>query len=314
MTRTVGFVLYPGFQLLDMSGPLAVFEVASSVIGGEPYGWKFLSASGGIIQSSAGLEIVTEPIDDIAFDTLVLPGGRSAVRERPHHLVPAVHAAARRCRRVASICTGAFILAQAGLLDGKRATTHWRHISTLRSLHPRIRIEAEPLFVQDRSVWTATGTNAGIDLSLSMVEQDFGVMSARTTAQMMVVNLRRPGGQTQFAGSIEPEPSNPRLRKALDYARTHLQSSLTIEELAEVACLSPRHFSRSFAAETGVSPAKAVERLRAEAARLRVENGTESVEQIAKTVGFVDTERMRRTFIRVFGQPPQAMRRGQRAA
>jgi transcriptional regulator GlxA family with amidase domain len=314
LKRAVGFLVYPEFQLLDMSGPLAVFEVAGAVVTGSPYKLQFLSLAGGAVRSSAGVEIMTDPLENAAFDTLILPGGRSAVADTPQDLVAALKAIAPRCRRLASICTAAFILAHTGILDGRRATTHWRHVATLRHRHPRIRVDAEPFFINDGPVWTATGTNAGIDLALAMVEQDYGTMAARTTAQMMVVNLRRPGGQSQFAGFVEPEPHAPRIRKALDYARTHLHERLAVEDLAEVACLSPRQFSRSFAAETGLSPAKAVERLRAESARLRIENGSEPIEQIARVVGFVDTERMRRSFLRIFGQPPQSVRRAIRTA
>jgi transcriptional regulator GlxA family with amidase domain len=313
LKRDIGFLVYPGFQLLDMSGPLAAFEVAGALVAGTPYRLSVVSRSGGPVASSAGVTIVTEPLDNAAFDTLILPGGRPAVADAPHELGDALRDLARRCRRVASICTGAFLLAQAGILDGRRATTHWRHVATLRQRHPRVRVDGEPFFVEDGPVWTATGTNAGIDLALAMIAQDFGVATARTTAQMMVVHLRRPGGQSQFAGFVEPEPKEPRIRKALDFARTHLHERLSVEDLAEVASLSPRQFSRAFTAGTGMPPAKAVERLRAEAARLRIENGSEPIEQVARTVGFDDPERMRRAFLRAFGQPPQSIRRALRS-
>ncbi len=248
------------------------------------------------------------------FDTLILPGGSPCLSDESAGASDIVAGMAPRCRRVASVCTGAFLLARAGLLNGRRATTHWRHAQTLRQRFPRVRVDAEPLFVHDGPVWTATGTNAGIDLALSMVEKDFGLPVARAAAQLMVVHQRRPGGQAQFAGLVDIEPDTPRIRKALDYARTHLHEPLSVDDLAEVACLSPRQFHRVFTAELGVPPAKAVERMRAEAARLRIETGSEPIEQIARTVGFDDPERMRRAFLRVFGQPPQSIRRTVRAA
>jgi transcriptional regulator GlxA family with amidase domain len=309
MKREIGLLVFPGFQLLDMSGPLAAFEVANSLAAGQPYRLSVLSLSGGAVTCSAGIALATEALDNRALDTLILPGGRECLTEGPDELVAALRQIAPLCRRVASICTGAFRLAQVGLLDGRRATTHWRHITTLRQRFPRIRVDAESFFVEDGGIWTATGTNAGIDLSLAMIEQDFGLATARATAQMMVVHQRRPGNQTQFAGYVDAEPRLPAIRKALNYARTHLHERLSVEDLAEIACLSPRQFSRVFYGETGITPAKAVERLRIETAKLRLETGPEPIETIAQRTGFDDPERMRRAFLRTYGQPPQAIRR-----
>lgn len=314
MSRDVGFLVFPGFQLLDLSGPLAAFEVAASVLKEPSYKLRVLSLDGGAIASSSGLSVSTEAWTDDMFDTLVVPGGSPCVSDAIGEVALRAGKAAPRCRRIASICTGAFVLARAGLLDGKRATTHWRHATTLQQNFPRIRVDAEPLFVQDGQTWTATGTNAGIDMALAMIEQDYGAALARTAAQLMVVHQRRPGGQAQFAGLADLEPNTPRIRKALNYARTHLHERLSVEDLAGIACLGPRQFSRVFTSELGMAPARVVERLRAEAARLRIETSSDPIELIARKVGFEDPERMRRAFLRVFGQPPQSIRRALRAA
>ena len=314
MTRTIGFYAYPGFQLLDLSGPLAAFEVAGVVMGGAPYHLRVLSASGGQLRSSSGLAVATDATDGELLDTLIVPGGGLCLTEGVEEVAVDVRELAKRARRICSVCTGAFALAKAGVLDGHRVTTHWRHASTLRQNYPRIRVDAEPLFINDGAIWTATGTNAGIDMALAMIEEDLGAAISRATAQMMVVHQRRPGGQAQFAGLVELAPRTPRIRKAIDYARTHLHEQLSIDDLAEIACLSSRQFSRVFTAEMSMSPAKMVEQLRAEAARLRIETTDDTVELIAHKVGFEDPERMRRAFIRVFGMPPQSIRRTTRAA
>lgn len=313
MRRDIGFLVFPGFQLLDLSGPLAAFQVAGNLAPGEPYRLQVVSRQGGPIASSSGLEVVTRAAGG-PFDTLILPGGGACrAPGQAAELAETVRAIGEESRRVASVCTGAFVLATAGLLDGRRATTHWRHAASLQRLFPRVKVDAEPLFIDDGPVWTSAGTNAGIDLALAMIEQDLGLSVSRLAAQHMVVHRRRPGGQSQFAGLLDLEPESDRIRKALDFARRHLNEKLTVECLAEIACLSPRQFGRAFVSEMGVTPAKAVERLRAEAARLRIEAGREPIEAIAREVGFADPERMRRAFLRLFGQPPQGIRRAARS-
>jgi transcriptional regulator GlxA family with amidase domain len=223
-----------------------------------------------------------------------------------------VRAAAGRADRVASVCTGAFLLAAAGLLDGRRATTHWRAGSQLQAQHPAIRVDPDRIFVRDGSIWTSAGITAGIDLALEMIQEDLGPAVSRAAARQLVVYHRRPGGQSQFSALLDLEPQSGRIRQALHFARDHLHEKLPVERLAEAARLSPRQFGRAFLAETGQTPAKAIERLRAEAARPRVEDGGESLEAIARAVGFADPERLRQSFIRAFGQPPQALRRAAR--
>jgi transcriptional regulator GlxA family with amidase domain len=212
-------------------------------------------------------------------------------------------------RRVASICTGAFFLADAGVLDGRRATTHWYVARELRKRYPNIRMEEDRIFIIDGSVWTSAGMTAGVDLALAMVEKDLGAEVARAVARKLVVYHRRAGGQSQFSALLELEPKSDRIQRALVHARSNLKSALSVEELAEAAHLSPRQFSRAFRAETGQSPAKAVENLRLEAARLMMEQGRHPIDVVATETGFADRERMRRAFLRAFGQPPQAIRR-----
>src|SRR5471032_2081089 len=296
----IAFLLYPGFQIQDLSGPLAAFEVAATINGGSRYRCEVVSLAGGSIYSSSGLEIVTRQIRTQPYDTLVVVGGSMSADPA---ILPAISdqlniAAVRGSRRIASVCTGAFLLAAAGLLDGRRATTHWKYVARLQRQYPRIKVEGDRIFTKDQGIWTSAGVTSGIDLALAMIEEDLGSDTARETAQMLVVYHRRPGNQSQFSAMAAMEPESDRIRQ-----------ELSTEHLAAVACLSPRQFGRSFLTETGETPAKAVERLRVEVARLKVERSAEPIEIIARTSGFADPERMRRAFIRVTGHPPQSIRR-----
>jgi transcriptional regulator GlxA family with amidase domain len=252
------------------------------------------------------------------YDTLMIAGG-DGTRGGSHDpaLLASVGAAAARAARVASVCSGAFILAAAGLLDGRRATTHWSRTTDFARRFPAVRLEPDRIFVRDNDaggeVWSSGGITAGIDLSLAMIAEDVGEEIARRTAQQLVVYRRRPGGQSQFSALLELERPDARFGALLGWARERLAEPLGVERLADRAAMSPRHFARAFAAETGVTPAKAVERLRVEAARARIEAGPEPIDRIAAGVGFGDPERMRRAFLRAFGQPPQALRRAARA-
>ena len=203
-------------------------------------------------------------------------------------------------RRVASVCSGAFILAAAGLLDGRRATTHWSRTAEFARRFPKVRVEPDRIHVKDGPIWTSAGITAGIDLALALIAEDLGEEIAKLTAQQLVVYYRRPGGQSQFSALLELGRPEARFGPLLSWARERLHQSLGVERLADQAAMSPRHFSRAFAAETGVTPAKAVERLRVEAARERIEAGVEPIDSIATRVGFGDPERMRRAFLRAF--------------
>jgi transcriptional regulator GlxA family with amidase domain len=225
-----------------------------------------------------------------------------------------VRSALQVSRRVAAPCTGAFILAEAGLLEGRRATTHWYFARDLQARFPQVKVEEDRIFIIDGPVWTSAGMSAGLDLALAMVEKDLGVEITRSVAKKMVVYHRRAGGQSQFSALLELAPKSDRIQSALAYARGNLSAPLSVEQLAEVAHLSPRQFSRAFRTETGQSPAKAVENLRVEAARLLMEQGRLPMAVVARESGFADRERMRRAFLRAFGQPPQVIRRNARLA
>ena len=205
------------------------------------------------------------------------------------------------------------MLAEAGVLDGKRATTHWQRTRDFVKRYPNIKLEADRIYVQDGNIWSSAGITAGIDLALAMIADEFGDEIAQATAKQLVVYHRRSGGQSQFSALLELKSPSGRFKPLLAWAREHLDQDLTVERLAEQANMSARHFSRSFAAETGISPSKAVERLRIEVAQARVQSGSEPIERIAEVSGFGDAERMRRAFMRTFGHPPQSLRRAARA-
>ena len=311
MRRTIRFLVFPDFQILDLTGPLAVFQTAAAMSEGQPYRLDVVSSDGGLVASTCGLAVSTIAADPAsACDTLIVAGGRgSRVLASDAAFLDLVRCLASQARRTASVCTGAFLLAGAGLLDGRRATTHWRHASTLQRRFPAVRVAGDRIFVQDGAVWSSAGITAGIDLALALVEKDLGATTAKAVAGELVVYHRRAGGQSQFSTLLTLEPDTDRIRRALSHAREHLGEPLPVERLAQAACLSPRQFARSFRAETGETPAKAVERLRVEAARGRIESGDTTLGAVARAVGFDDPERMRRAFLRVFGHPPQALQR-----
>jgi transcriptional regulator GlxA family with amidase domain len=291
---------------------LSVFELANWEIGEPIYAVHLLSETGGSIRSSIGISVATEPFDDRNFDTLMI-GGSAVVGSLTPGVIKFLRQGLQRSRRVASTCTGAFVLAEAGMLDGRRATTHWHRARELRTRFPKVKVEEDRIFIIDGPVWTSAGMTAGIDLALAMIEKDLGADVARAVARQLVVYHRRGGGQSQFSALLELDPKSDRIQSALTYAKRHLASPLTVRQLAEAAHLSPRQFSRAFHAETGQSPAKAVENLRVEAARLMMEQSRHSIDAIARQTGFADRDRMRRAFLRAFGQPPQVIRRNARA-
>lgn len=309
-SKSICFVVFPGFELLDLSGPLCAFNLA---IDFHKAGYKVqvVSASGGLVRGSSGVSIDTLAHPSPSHvDTLIVVGASTPeVIDAQSESVDLIAEIAPRARRKASVCTGAFLLAQAGLLDGHRATTHWRCAAELQRRHPSISVDADRIFIREDDIWTSAGITAGIDLALAMIEEDCGIDVSKAIARDLVVYHRRTGGQSQFSTMLDLEPRPGRIRDALAYARLHLSERLSVERLAEVANISPRQFARQFAAETGETPARAVERLRCEAALPRIEGTTETLEQIARQVGFGDIERMRRVCIRMYGQSPQALRR-----
>lgn len=308
MPHVVAFYVHSGHQLLDLAGPLDAFHAANTAAGQKLYATSILSLGGGEVCGGAGLPIVTRPAVGAASDTLVVVGGRLE-RLRHRDEVAMVKRLAAQALRIASVCTGAFLLGEAGLLDGRRATTHWSRTNDLQRCVRAARIEPDRIFVADGPIWTSAGITAGIDLALALIEADHGADLTRVVSRELVVYHRRPGGQSQFSALSLLEPDSDRMRMALAFAREHLADPLPLERLAEAARLSPRQFGRAFLRATGETPVKAVERLRVEAARLRLEGGSERIEEIARSVGFGDPERMRRAFVKHTGLPPQALRR-----
>ncbi len=310
MTRRLVLVIFPDFQLLDAAGPIAAFEIAERYRPGS-YVLSVQAPDGGQIASSSGVRLTAAPLGDGPFDTVMVSGGDGT--HRISALADIVTWLQQtEIRRPTSVCSGAYLLAEAGLLDGRRATTHWSRTDHFTRTYPRVKLDADRIFIRDGDVWTSAGITAGIDLSLALIEDDLGAEIARRVAQQLVVHQRRPGGQSQFSALVDLGGRTGRFADLMDWIRAHLAETLTVERLAEQAAMSPRNFARAFTAETGTTPAKAVERLRLEAARTAVETGHAPVDHIAETVGFGDPERMRRAFLRAFGLPPQALRRAAR--
>ena len=310
----IGVLVFPDFQLLDAAGPISVFEIAGR-FAGRPLSIKVLAVAPGAVRSSAGVELLARGLKAAgAIDTLIVAGGVGVETAATCPMTLSfVRRVAKRGIRLASVCSGAYILAEAGLLDGRRATTHWGRTRHFVGAYPKVRLEPDQIYVRDGRIWSSAGISAGIDLALALVAEDFGEKIAQAAARQLVLYHRRSGGQSQFSSLLELKAPDGRFGALLGWAREHLDSPLTVEDLAEQAGMSARHFTRAFIAETGATPAKAVKRLRIEVARGRVQSSTEPIEQVAQLTGFRDPERMRRAFIRAFGQPPQALRRAARA-
>ncbi|WP_285295633.1 GlxA family transcriptional regulator [Aureimonas altamirensis] len=311
MVHRVGLLLLPDFQLLDAAGPMAVFETAAGDAEKAPYRVELLSTTGGGITSSGGATLQTQPFAGAGkFDTILVCGGLGAVAAHiDEQTLRSLIRHFERGQRTGSVCTGAFILAQAGCLRGKRATTHWRYASELAHRYPDVTIEADRIWVRDGSVWTSAGVSAGMDLAMAMVTEDQGASVARQVAQELVIYYRRPGGQSQFSALIEKGEASGRFSDLLAWVRENIDAAHSVEGLATKVAMSPRHFSRAFLKETGVTPARAVEQIRLEAAREWVERGTHSLTHIASATGYGSTDRMRNSFLRNFGMTPQSIRR-----
>jgi len=308
----VGFVTFPGFGAMGLAG-LSPFETANLTNRERVYEITLLSETGGLVPCSTGFSVMTEPFNDTVFDTLIV-GATPRLDDPMLGVVAFIRQSLKTARRVAGPCTGAFLLAAAGALNGRRATTHWLFARELAARYPELTLDADRIFIVDGPIWTSAGVTASIDLTLAMVEKDLGAEIAREVARKMVVYHRRAGGQSQFSTLLELEPTSDRIQRALDYAGRNLKRLLSVEELATAAALSPRQFSRAFRAETGQSPARAVEHLRVEAARVLIEQGRHTVDVISEETGFGNRERMRRAFLRTIGQPPQTIRRNSKAA
>jgi transcriptional regulator GlxA family with amidase domain len=310
----IGVLIFPDFQLLDASGPISVFELAGRHAG-TPVQIKVMAARPGAVRSSSGIEMLARKFGSPGgITTLLIAGGEGVdAAARNACVLQFVRAVAMRGVRMASVCSGTIVLAEAGLLDGRRATTHWQRTRQFLTTYPNVKLEPDRIYVRDGNIWSSAGITAGIDLALALVAEDFGEEVAQRTARQLVVYHRRSGGQSQFSSLLELKAPAGRFGPLLTWAREHLDERLTVDDLADRAGMSARHFTRAFIAETGTTPSKAIERLRVEAARSRVQGSSEAIERVAEVTGFRDPERMRRAFIRAFGQPPQSLRRAARA-
>jgi transcriptional regulator GlxA family with amidase domain len=303
----VVIVVFDGLQSLDLTGPAEVFAAA---------GWpvRVVNSSGAPVRSSAGITIV--PDGDLAsvrgpIDVLMVVGGQGTpAATADTRLLTWLRRAARRSRRVTSVCSGSFVLAEAGLLDGRRATTHWSVCDALADRYPTVQVDADPIFVRDGDVWTSAGVTAGMDLALAIVEEELGREVALAIARGLVLFLRRPGTQSQFSSQLAVQTADrDSLREIQHYIAEHPEADLTVDALAARAAMSPRHFARCFRDETGTTPARYVEATRLEAARRRLEESDDPIEMVAAVCGFGTSETMRRTFIRALHVPPAEYRR-----
>ncbi len=312
---TVEILAYPAVQLLDVAGPLQVFATANELatMRGEAslYAPRVVSAAAPVVTASAGLGLVAAPLPRTraALDTLLVAGG-PGVHDAANDPVVLkwVRARAKQSRRVASVCTGAFLLGAAGLLDGRRAATHWRSCAELARRFPAIRVEADPIFVRDGAIWTSAGVTAAIDLALALVEEDAGRTLALAVARHLVMFLKRPGGQAQFSTVLSLQGAEDRFGAMHTWMTGRLTGDLSLPVLAQKAGMSERTFSRRYAQATGVTPARAVERLRVEAARRLLADTNLPVKRVAERCGFGSEETLRRSFLRLLVTTPQDYR------
>ncbi|KWK13251.1 GlxA family transcriptional regulator [Burkholderia stagnalis] len=306
----IGFLISDGFQIMALASQ-SVFEYANITAGEAFYTLDNFSVAGGDVRSSLGVAVSTRPLRGrLDVDTWIVAGVNDPLTSpAPDGVLAFLRKTGTRARRIAGICTGGFVLAEAGLLARRRATTHWAYGREMQKRFPDIRVEDDRIYIVDGPIWTSAGMTAGLDLALAMVEKDLGAETARSVAHKLVMHQRRAGGQSQHSEMLDLAPKSDRIQNALNYARQNLGRALTVEELAEAVHLSPRQFSRVFTLETGQSPAKAIERLRLEAARLMIEQSRHPLDVIARETGFRDRRHMREAFVRGFGVPPQALRR-----
>ena len=310
--RRVTVVAFPDVEVLDVTGPLEVFAQAADCRRAA-YTTEILTSGASPIVCSAGVKLVPDgSIGDVRgrIDTLVVAGGRGvadAMRDR--RLLRWLARMAPRVRRLASVCSGTFLLAEAGLLDGRRVTTHWRGCDELARRYPALTVERDPIFVRDGTVYTSAGVTAGMDLALALVEEDHGRQLALRVARQLVMFLKRPGGQSQFSAQLAVQAADREpLRDLQAWIADHLDGDLSVPVLAAEVAMSERNFARVFTRDVGVTPARFVERARVEGARRRLEESTDGVEMVAARCGFGSAEVMRRAFLRLLGVPPSAYR------
>jgi len=313
--RRISVVTFPDVEVLDVTGPLEVFAQAAGFLRGRAAGYtvEILTSGARPIVCSSGVKLIPDrTIGDVqrGIDTLLVAGGRG-VREamRDRALLRWIRRAAGRVRRLASVCSGTFLLAEAGLLDGRRATTHWRACDELARRYPKIAVERDPIFVCDRGIYTSAGVTAGMDLALALVEEDHGRELALRVARQLVMFLKRPGGQSQFSAQLAVQTADREpLRELQAWIADHLDADLSVAALASQVAMSERNFARVFTREVGLTAARFVERARVEGARRRLEESTDGVEMVAARCGFGSAEVMRRAFLRLLGVPPSAYR------
>ncbi|MFD0268294.1 GlxA family transcriptional regulator [Streptomyces sp. NPDC127106] len=312
-SHTVLVVLYDGLQSLDVSGPVEVFAGVAHFPGQAGYRIRTASLAGAPVRTSSGLTLV--PDGDLEHErpgpdtTLLVPGGRYS-GNFDARLTDWLRAHGGGAQRLVSVCTGGLLLAEAGLLDGRRATTHWSACEQMARDYPRVAVEPDPIYVRDGRVATSAGVTAGIDLALALVEEDHGREIASEIARHLVVFLRRPGNQAQFSAQLAAQTARrDPLRQVQHWITEHPAADLSVPALAERARLSPRHFARAFQAETGVTPGRYVERVRVEHARRMLEDSGDGVAQIARACGYATPEALRRAFVKTLGQPPAEYRR-----
>ena len=299
-------------NLLDLTGPVQTLFTANRESKGETsarYEIVVASEHGGLVTTSSGLQLMTvslSSLDGIAIDTLVAPGGcKGEEYVVSTGLVAWVSKRAPHVRRLCSVCTGAFLLAASGQLDGRRVATHWEWAARLKKHHPKVIVDADKIFVRDDSIWTSAGVTAGIDLTLALIEQDYGHQLAIDTARQLVMFMKRSGGQSQFSAPLAAQASeSDRFVELHAWVAAHLDEDLRVERLAEQAGMSTRSFARSYTAKAGTTPAKMVETLRLEAVRRLLEETDLPVKRIAVMTGHVDEQNLRRVFLRRMGVNP----------
>jgi transcriptional regulator GlxA family with amidase domain len=311
--RRIVILAFEGAQTLDVTGPYEVFSIASRVARGDAYSVEIVAPGGRHMRTGSGLTIVPDRSPTAVrgpIDTLVVAGGDGVLRAiEDDSLVRWVRRAAARSRRVASVCTGAYMLARAGLLDGRRAATHWASAADLARRHPEVEVDPEAIFVRDGDVWSSAGVTAGMDLALAMVEEDLGRRVALETARWLVVFVQRPGGQSQFSSHLRAQVAEREpLRELQEWMAGNLDADLSVPALAHRACMSERNFARAFGREVGMTPGAYVEALRVDHARLRLESTGQKLEAVASDCGFGTVETMRRAFHRRLGVGPGGYR------
>ncbi|WPO97747.1 GlxA family transcriptional regulator [Pseudomonas sp. HR96] len=311
--RLVHVLTFADAQVLDVTGPLQVFASANDILRQRgvpaPYVASVVAAQAGPVRSSSGLALVAEALPEQASDTLIIAGGWGVyAASGDAALVAWINRHAQASRRVASVCSGAFLLAATGLLEGQRVVTHWSRCEELARRYPGLQVEADSIYIQQGKLWTSAGVTAGIDLALALVEEDLGRALALEVARQLVVFLKRPGGQAQFSVALTQQQRDSRFGVLHEWIGQHLQEALPIARLAAQACMSERSFVRHYRAETGQTPARAIELIRVEAARRLLSDTAAPVKRIARQCGFGSEETLRRSFLRVMAVTPQAYR------